>query len=176
MKNFIQVINPDKIKYVKKMSKKNWGPIFWTITGLCLFRYYIRKWKIGETCQCILSGRRYGDSLTPMERMTCTDSYQTIHYTRKKCSNAGGNITVFLRWPDQGSDGTKDKYSTVDEQGKCGMPHIPKGWRSKDVDFLGMANHTFLGEWNTKYHREAGRRSAHSFWLVDQRHKSDKWS
>ena len=44
-----------KIKYMKKMSKKNLGGgIFQAITGHGLFGHHIRKWKkdIDQTCQC----------------------------------------------------------------------------------------------------------------------------
>ena len=55
-KNFIQVVNPNKIKYMKKMSKKNLGVIFQAITGHGLFGHHIRKWKkdTDQTCQCCL--------------------------------------------------------------------------------------------------------------------------
>ena len=51
-KNFIQVVNPNKIKYTKKMSKKNLGVIFQAITGHGLFGHHIRKWKkdTDQTC------------------------------------------------------------------------------------------------------------------------------
>ena len=54
--NFIQVVNPKKIKYMKKMSKKNLGVIFQAITGHGLFGHHISKWKndIDQTCQCRL--------------------------------------------------------------------------------------------------------------------------
>ena len=42
-KNFIQVVNPNKIKYMKKMSKKNLGVIFQAITGHGLFGHHIKK-------------------------------------------------------------------------------------------------------------------------------------
>ena len=44
-KNFIQVVNPNKIKYMKKKSKKNLGVISQAITGHGLFGHHIRKWK-----------------------------------------------------------------------------------------------------------------------------------
>ena len=52
-KKFIQVINPNKMKYIKKMSKKNLGTIFQAITGHGLFGHHISKWKndIDQTCQ-----------------------------------------------------------------------------------------------------------------------------
>ena len=55
-KNFIQVVNPNKIKYMKKMSKKNLGVILQSITGHGLFGHHIRKWKkdIYQICQCCL--------------------------------------------------------------------------------------------------------------------------
>ena len=55
-KKFIQVINPNKMKYIKKMSKKNLGTIFQAITGHGLFGHHISKWKndIDQTCQCCL--------------------------------------------------------------------------------------------------------------------------
>ena len=55
-KNFIQVVNPNKMKYMKKMSKKNLGVIFQAITGHGLFGHHIKKWKndIDQTCQCCL--------------------------------------------------------------------------------------------------------------------------
>ena len=61
-KNFIQVVNPDKIKYMKKMSKKNLGVIFQSITGHCLFGHHIRKWKkdIDQTCQWKKKWRQFG--------------------------------------------------------------------------------------------------------------------
>ena len=55
-KNFIQVVNPNKIKYMKKMSKKNLGVIFQSRTGHDLFGHHIRKWKkdTDQTCQYCL--------------------------------------------------------------------------------------------------------------------------
>ena len=55
-KNFIQVVNPNKIKYMKKMSKKNLGVIFQAVTGHGLFGHHIRKWKndIDQKCQCCM--------------------------------------------------------------------------------------------------------------------------
>ena len=55
-KNFIQVVNPNKIKYMKKMSKKNLGVIFQAITGHGGFGHHIRKWKkdTDQTCQYCL--------------------------------------------------------------------------------------------------------------------------
>ena len=55
-KIFIQVVNPNKIKYMKKMFKKNLGVIFQAITGHGLFGHHIRKWKkdTDQTCQCCL--------------------------------------------------------------------------------------------------------------------------
>ena len=43
--NFIQVVNPNKIKHMKKMSKKNLGVIFQSITSHGVFGHHIRKWK-----------------------------------------------------------------------------------------------------------------------------------
>ena len=55
-KNFIQVVNLNKIKYMKKMPEKNLGVIFQAITGHGLFGHHIRKWKkdTDQTCQCCL--------------------------------------------------------------------------------------------------------------------------
>ena len=55
-KQIILHVNPNKIKYMKRMSKKNFGVIFQAITGHGLFGYHIRKWKkdIAQTCQCCL--------------------------------------------------------------------------------------------------------------------------
>ena len=55
-KNFTQVANPNKIKYMKKMSKNNLGVIFQAITGHGLFGHHIRKWKkdTDQTCQTCL--------------------------------------------------------------------------------------------------------------------------
>ena len=36
-KNFIRVVNPNKIKYMKKMSKKNLGVIFQAITAVTVY-------------------------------------------------------------------------------------------------------------------------------------------
>ena len=55
-KNFIQVVDSNKIKYMNKMSKKNLGVIFQAITGHGLFSHHIRKWEkdTDQTCQCCL--------------------------------------------------------------------------------------------------------------------------
>ena len=55
-KNFIQVVHPNKINYMNKMSKKNLGSIIQAITGHGLFSHHIRKWKkyVDQTCQCCL--------------------------------------------------------------------------------------------------------------------------
>ena len=55
-KNFIQMVNPIKIRYMKKMSKKNLGVVCQAITGHDLFGHHIRKWKkdTDQTCQCCL--------------------------------------------------------------------------------------------------------------------------
>ena len=55
-KKFIQEINPNNMKYIKNMSKKNLGIIFQAITGHGLFGHHISKWKkdIDQTCQCCL--------------------------------------------------------------------------------------------------------------------------
>ena len=67
-KNFIQVVNPNKIKYMKKMSKKNLGVIFQAITSHGLFGHHIRKWKKRlRSNMSALSGRRNGDSLALLE-------------------------------------------------------------------------------------------------------------
>ena len=55
-KKFIREVNPNKMKFMKKMSKKNLGVIFQAITGHGLFGHHISKWKndIDQTCQCCL--------------------------------------------------------------------------------------------------------------------------
>ena len=55
-KNFIQIVNLNKMKYMKKMSKKNLGVVYQAITGHGLFCHHISKWKndIDQTCQCCL--------------------------------------------------------------------------------------------------------------------------
>ena len=55
-RKFIQVVNPNKMKYMKKMSKKNLGVIVQAITGHGLFGHHISKWKndVDQTCQCCL--------------------------------------------------------------------------------------------------------------------------
>ena len=52
-RKFIQEVNPNKMKYMKKMSKKNLGIIFQAITGHGLFGHHISKWKndVDQTCQ-----------------------------------------------------------------------------------------------------------------------------
>ena len=51
------MVNPNKIKHMKKMTKKNLGIIFQAKTGHGLFGHHISKWKkkdIDQTCQCCL--------------------------------------------------------------------------------------------------------------------------
>ena len=52
-RKFIQVVNPNKMKYMKKMSKKNLGVVLQAITGHGLFGHHISKWKndVDQTCQ-----------------------------------------------------------------------------------------------------------------------------
>ena len=65
---FIQLINPNKMKYIKKMSKKNLGVIFQAITGHGLFGHHISKWKKRHRSNMsMLSGRGNGDSVALME-------------------------------------------------------------------------------------------------------------
>ena len=93
-KNFIQVVNPNKIKYMKKMSKKNLGIIFQAITGHGLFGHHVRKWKKDvdqTTCQCCLEE----DMETPWQLWSeCPTFNKTIPSSRKRCPNGGDYTTI----------------------------------------------------------------------------------
>ena len=81
-KKFIQVINPNKMKYIKKMSKKNLGVIFQAITGHGLFGHYISKWKkdIDQTCQCCLEEEMETAWHLWSECPALTSTKQSLHH------------------------------------------------------------------------------------------------
>ena len=97
-KNFIQVVNPNKIKYMKKMSKKNLGVIFpshywsWSIWP----SYQEMEKNDTDQNMSMLSGRRKWRTAWHLwSECPSISIHKTIPPSRKRCPDGGGCTTVF---------------------------------------------------------------------------------